>query len=234
MFLYEPVNKAKILIHLHGFASSVKSPKVEVLRGLSIKRKAFSFFAMDIDYQNKTTTQVLEVLYILVKGFKSKYRSVLLSGSSHGAYVVLNYLKYFDGKDTERVFLFAPSYSTLSLILAQEGEQKCKRWLRGEEELRIFECETGVELTIDKDFAKDILEKGYEVIKDGKVLFPKDPPTEIVIFHGTEDDIVPVHYSRTFVEHVNVKRYLEVEDDHRLTKTFRNLIENEELLDIFD
>ncbi|MFN3813284.1 MAG: YqiA/YcfP family alpha/beta fold hydrolase [Aquificaceae bacterium] len=234
MFVYEPVSGAKILIHLHGFASSVRSSKVEVLRDLSAKRKTFSLFAMDMDYQSTTTTKTIQVLDALVKGFKDKHTHVLLSGSSHGAYVILNYLKVFGGEHINGVILFAPSYSTLHLILAQEEREKYQRWLKGEEPLRIKECETGTELLINKDFAKDILEKGYEVIKGKEVLFPKNPPTEMFIFHGTEDEMVPIDYSRTFVEHVSVKRYLEVEDDHRLTKTFRNLIEDEKLFDLFD
>ncbi|NPA32486.1 MAG: alpha/beta hydrolase, partial [Aquificae bacterium] len=80
------------------------------------------------------------------------------------------------------------------------------------------------ELTFRKDWAVDVIRNDYEIIKDGRVDFPKNSPVEIVIMHGTKDQIVPVSLSELFVREVNVKKFLKVEDDHRLSETFEKYI----------
>lgn len=225
MLVYEATNPQLLLIHLHGFASNVMGSKVSLLRERSLKGR-FSFFAMDMDYHTTTTTRILEVLDALVKGFSQKFEEVWLSGSSHGGYIILNYLRFYTPERVSKVFLFAPSYSTLSLTIKEVGMDKCEKWLRAQEDLRFVECETGLELTIHKDFAMDIIQRGYEIIKDSEVDFPKDLPYSLYIFHGTFDKIVPIDHSRLFVKEVKVQKYVEVEDDHRLSNTFKHLVES--------
>jgi predicted esterase YcpF (UPF0227 family) len=116
MFIYEREHPEELLIHLHGFASNVKSSKVFALRDFALKSGRFSLFAMDMDYQH-TTTRTLEVLDALIRGFCQKFKSLGLSGTSHGAYVILNYLRFYSSQCVSRAFLFAPSCSTLELTL---------------------------------------------------------------------------------------------------------------------
>ncbi|MEJ5338473.1 MAG: YqiA/YcfP family alpha/beta fold hydrolase [Aquificaceae bacterium] len=223
MFIYELTNPEVILIHLHGFASNVKGSKLEVLRERSLQGR-FSLFAMDMDYQTTTTSRVLEVLDVLVQGFSRKFSTVWLSGSSHGGYVSLNYLRFYRPEKVSKVFLFAPSYSTLGLTVREVGEEKCRSWLEGKEDLSFEECETGLEITINREFAVDIIQKGYEIIRDGEVDFPSELPYEIYVFHGRQDSMVPVEHSRLFTRKVKVKEFLELEDDHRLSSTFGSLV----------
>ncbi|MCS7262300.1 MAG: alpha/beta hydrolase [Aquificaceae bacterium] len=224
MLVYEKTNPELILIHLHGFASNVRGTKISLLRDRALAGR-FSLFAMDMDYQSSTTSRVLEVLDALVRGFSQKFEELWLSGSSHGGYVALNYIKFYAPQAVSKLFLFAPSYATLSLTLQEVGQDRCGNWLEGKEELKFTECETGLELTINKDFAKDILEKGYEIISEGKVCFPREVPQEIHIFHGLQDSMVPVEHSRLFSSHVKVKTFLELQDDHRLSRTFTSLVD---------
>ncbi|RMH80459.1 MAG: alpha/beta hydrolase [Acidobacteria bacterium] len=224
MFIFENTNPKVILIHLHGFASNVSGSKVELLRKKA-KEGRFSFFAMDMEYHKSTTTETLEVLDALVKGFSQKFGEVWLSGSSHGGYVALNYLKFYRPETVTKVFLFAPSYSTLSLTVQEAGgEEGCKGWLEGKEELHIVECETGLELTINREFARDILERGYEILRGNEVDFPRDIPYELYLFHGKQDSVVPVDHSRLFCNEVKVKLCKELHDDHRLSKSFEELL----------
>ena len=71
----------------------------------------------------------------------------------------------------------------------------------------------------------DIRERGYEIIYDGEINFPTELPYEIYVFHGTKDNVVPVEHSRLFTSKVKVKHYLEIEDDHRLSNTFKDIVE---------
>jgi len=224
MFVYEKTNPDVILLHLHGFASDVKGSKVSILKNLALDTGMFSLFAMDMDYQHTTTSRTLEVLDALLKGFCKKFKEIILSGSSHGGYIALNYLRFYKPECVKKVLLFAPSYSSLALTIEKVGKEIAKDWLEGKKELSFTECETGLEITIHRDFAVDILQKGYEIIEGDKVNFPESPPADLFIAHGTEDKVVPINHSRVFVSKVKVKAYKEVEDDHRLTKTFETLL----------
>ncbi|SHK25332.1 alpha/beta hydrolase family protein [Thermocrinis minervae] len=224
MFVLEEPNKERLLIHLHGFASSVRSNKVNLLRELSLSTGAFSFFAMDMDYHTTTTTRVLSLLEALIVGFSKRYNHIVLSGSSHGAYVVLNFLRYREfPRNLKAAILLSPSYSTLALIIKEYGEEYCKVWLEGKEDLYIKECDTGMELAINREFAVDIIQRGYEIIKGQEVDFPQKPPVKLYVVHGTEDKVVPVEHSRLFTKRVE-SVYIEVEDDHRLDATFQRLL----------
>ncbi len=220
--MLELFNPEFMLIHLHGFASGVSSSKVRFMREYLSQSPVSSFFAMDMDYHRTTTSKTLELLDTLIKGFKSKGFEVVLSGSSHGAYIILNYLRFYE-EEVKGCMLFAPSYSTLSLTIREEGEQKCKPWLEGRQELHIHECETGLDLYIHKDFAVDIMSNGYEILRDMEVFFEQEPRAPIVVVHGRQDKMVPAEHSRIFVSEVKVKEYIEVDDDHRLSKTFEDV-----------
>jgi len=65
MFFYDTNNRDRLWIHLHGFATNVLGSKIEFARNHFKKTKAFSFYAMDMDYEKHTTTEVLDVLEAL-------------------------------------------------------------------------------------------------------------------------------------------------------------------------
>jgi len=117
--------------------------------------------------------------------------------------------------------LLAPSFETLSLI-KRHTKRDIRGWLNGEEDLIIEE--EGRTVKLSKEFAKDIIDNGYEIIEGDKVHFPENPPVEIKIVHGTRDEVIPVERTRLFVSKVKVKTYVEVEDDHHLNKTIGEYI----------
>ena len=216
MYFYDVNNHEKLWIHLHGLATNVLGRKIAFLRKYFIENSLYSFFAMDMDYEKHTTTNTLDILEILIKGFSSKYKEIVLCGSSHGAYIALNYIRRKPLLNVKKIILLAPSYNTLDLMIKEFGREKLKKWLEGKEELTIIE--EGREVTFIKDWATDILKGDYEIIKEGKVYFPDEPPVEIVIMHGTKDEIVPIELSEFFTKNVKVKRFLKVDDDHQLNK----------------
>ena len=223
MYFYDINNDKKLWFHLHGLATNVMGEKINFLRNYFKEKKIYSFFAMDMDYEKHTTTDTLETLEILLRGFSQKYEHITICGSSHGGYVALNYLKFKPLLNIKKVVLLAPSYNTLGLIIETFGKEKLKNWLEGKEEIEIEEEDRKVEFI--KDWAKDIIEHGYEIIRDGKVDFPKDIPVEILIMHGIRDNIVPIKYSEMFTKQVKVKKFLKVEDDHKLNESLKKYIE---------
>jgi len=222
MFFYEHNNPEKLWIHLHGFATNVLGSKIEFARNLFKRTKSFSFYAMDMDYEKHTTTEVLDVLEAIVLGFSERYKHITLCGSSHGAYVATNYVKFRELGNIRNMLLLAPSFETLGLIVKELGRKKVERWLEGKEPLRFMEGD--IEIEVREDFATDILEKGYEIIKGDMVDFPQEPPVDILIVHGRRDEIVPIERTRLFVERVKVKEFIEVDDDHQLSESFGRVL----------
>lgn len=222
MFFYDANNTERLWIHLHGFATNVWGSKIEFARNYFKRTKAFSFYAMDMDYEKHTTTEVLDVLEALVLGFSQRYEDIVLCGSSHGAYVAANYVRFKKLGNVKRLLLLAPSFRTLDLVVKELGEDKVRNWLEGKEVLRF--TEEGVEIEVREDFAVDILEKGYEIVRDGEVYFPEDPPVDIILVHGTRDEVVPIEDSRLFAEKVRISEFIEVEDDHQLSESFGKVL----------
>ena len=223
MYFYDVNNGEKLWLHLHGLATNVFGRKIEFLRNYFKEKKTYSFFACDMDYEKHTTTNTLGFLEVLVRGFSQKFKEITLCGSSHGGYVALNYVRKRPLFNVKKLVLLAPSYNTLSLIIKTFGEEKVKPWLEGREELTIVEEERQV--TFIKEWAKDILENDYEIIKDKEIDFPEIPPVEIVIMHGIKDDIVPIQYSELFTGKVKVKKFLKVDDDHKLNESLEKYVE---------
>ena len=222
MFFYDANNPEKLWVHLHGFATNVWGSKIEFARNYFQRTKSFSFYAMDMDYEKHTTTEVLEVLEALILGFSRRYREIVLCGSSHGAYVAVNYVRFRELGNVKKLLLLAPSFRTLDLIIKELGKERVKGWLEGREVLRFKEEE--VEIEVREDFAVDILKNGYEIVRDGEVHFPEEPPVEIILVHGTKDEIVPIEDSRLFAEKVKLSGFIEVEDDHQLSESFGRVL----------
>ncbi len=222
MFFYDTNSEERLWIHLHGFATNVWGGKIAYLRELFKETGAYSFFAMDMDYHLHTTTQILELLENLIAGFSRKYGEIILCGSSHGAYVSANYVRFKELFNLKRLVLLAPSFRTLDLIIREVGKEKSKDWLEGKKALRLLEGE--VEIEVIPEFAVDILSNGYEILKEERVDFPQNPPADILIVHGKMDEVVPIEDTYRFVKEVRVKKFLEVEDDHSLSMNFEKYV----------
>ncbi len=222
MFVFDLNSEKNLWIHLHGFATDISGSKIETARKYFRETGHSSFFAMDMDYEKHTTTEVLDVLEALVLGFSERFENITLCGSSHGGYVASNLLRLRKKGKVKRLVLLAPSFETLGLIVKELGREKVSGWLEGKEPLRIVEEDREVEII--KDWARDIIEKGYEIIEGNEVRFPKDPDFEIVIMHGERDEIVPIERTHLFVSSVRVDKFLEVDDDHQLSETFEKYL----------
>lgn len=222
MYFYDINNQKRIWIHLHGLATNVYGQKIEFLRKYFSENKLYSFFAMDMDYEKHTTTTTLNTLKILITGFSREFSEITLCGSSHGAYVALNYLRFMPLGNIKRLILLAPSYNTLYLMIKTFGEENLREWLEGKKEITVKEDDR--EVTFMREWAKDIVNHDYEIIENNRVKFPKNPPVEIIVMHGKRDEIVPIEYSEMFTKAVKVEKFLKVDDDHGLNESLKEYI----------
>ncbi|NPA32456.1 MAG: alpha/beta hydrolase, partial [Aquificae bacterium] len=172
MYIYDRNEPSRVWLHLHGLGTDVQGRKVEFLREFFKKSVPYSFFGMDMEYEKHTTSLTLDLLEVLLAGLSRKHESVTIGASSHGAYVALNYVKRKPLYNLKRLVLLAPSYNTLTLMIQTFGKERLKHWLEGKASLTIREEDR--ELTFRKDWAVDVIRNDYEIIKDGRVDFPKN------------------------------------------------------------
>ncbi len=224
MFFYDINHPEKILLHFHGFGSSIKGKKTLFIKELLHKRKNASFFAIDMEYEKHTTSEILAFLDSFLEGLRKKFSYIYLSGSSHGGYILLNYLRFYSPRKIDRVFLWAPSLRTLDFILKEISSQQKKEWLQKKKPLLLEE--NGRILEIPYAFFQDIKKKNYEILQKDQLFLPSSlRKIKFYIVHGKKDDIVPIEDTRKLVKVLGkrVAFYKEVEEDHFLDKSFPKL-----------
>ncbi|MBM3762261.1 MAG: alpha/beta fold hydrolase [Acidobacteria bacterium] len=189
------------IIYLHGFASSPKSRKAQFLKE-KLEAEGCEVLVPHLEsegFRNLTVTGQLKVIEEVASG-----APVRLIGSSMGGYLAALYASLHP--EVDRLVLLAPAFGFATRWELRLGAEKMAEWRR-----------TGaIEMMHYATGAMDAV--GYGLIEDGQK-YDAEPgflqPAEI--FHGTEDDVVPVSFSRSFVAgHANA-RLTEVKSGHELT-----------------
>jgi alpha-beta hydrolase superfamily lysophospholipase len=181
-------------IYIHGFASSPRSRKAERFR-TALVALGISMEAPEMDqgdFEHLTISGQLKVLDSAVEG-----QPVCLIGSSMGGLVASLYAA--EHVEVAKLVLLAPAFGFASRWQAKYG---------GSEPAHLDVFHYG---------DQKIRRVHYRLIEDA-LRFPDapDPRQPTLIFHGVNDDVVPVGKSRNFArEHENV-RLVELDSDHEL------------------
>ncbi|NEQ73081.1 MAG: prolyl oligopeptidase family serine peptidase [Okeania sp. SIO2D1] len=190
-------------IYLHGFASSPKSNKAIYLQ------ERFSEINLNLnildlnknDFFNLTLTrQIHQVESEITK----KSTPIILIGSSFGG-LTSTFLaeRNFNIK---AIILLAPAFNFLSHWQQNLGEEKLQKWQqRGN--YWIYHYGEKKYSLLSYDFIVDLLE--YEEKKLKRTL-----PT--LIFHGLNDNVIPIQASREFVAKRSWIELIELDTDHTL------------------
>ena len=190
------------VIYLHGFASSAQNSKGLKLLNKSETTNNISFISFDFnpkasDFSNMTITGMINRLrqFILDREISNCY----LVGSSLGGLVALHYTKQYGG--IRKMLLLAPA---LRQILKHDENNNPIDY---PDSKPVFHYAFNKELPLFNSFIYDA--KQYE----GMI----EPPVEIEIIHGVQDDVVPIAESRNFAALYPEKVHLiEVNSGHRL------------------
>jgi uncharacterized protein len=194
------------VLYLHGFASSPQSRKARFLAEHFAER-GIRFEAPDLaghDFFHLTISGQLEVVRKAAAGANR----LLLIGSSLGGYLATLYASENRGgkQGIEQLVLLAPAFDFHRLWTDRLGPEEIRRWK-----------ETG-SLSVFHYGLAGQTDLSYEFLEDAEK-YPAYPNCDVpaLIFHGKQDDLVPLANSVRFAETHDRARVIPVNSGHELT-----------------
>jgi len=188
------------ILYLHGYASSPASSKACHFRAL-LDAAGARVTVPDLtegDFEHLTISGQLRLIERLAEG-----RPVSLVGSSMGGYLAALYASTHP--EVERLVLLAPAFEFARCWVERLGPEQMDAWRRAGS-LEVFNYALNGPALLSHELLDDAL------THPGSPSFPQPA----LIFHGTQDDVVPVAFSETFAAgHPNV-RLFQVESGHDL------------------
>jgi len=191
--------------YLHGFASSPESEK-----GLELDR-IFSDHGQTLhrpdlnnpSFQEITYTGMLESIDALVRRVDND-RPWRFIGSSMGGFAAARWAE-LNPERADSLLLLCPGFDMQSRWPKLLGEAGMEEW---EEE--------GSFLFFDSNDSLQPVH--WELFENASKRHPSYPMPECpaLLVHGTEDRVVPIESSRTFVDKHGPSELVEVEDNHKL------------------
>ncbi|MEM7232989.1 MAG: YqiA/YcfP family alpha/beta fold hydrolase [Planctomycetota bacterium] len=195
-------------IYLHGFASSPKSRKATLLKREYQKRN----LSLDIpnlnvpDFENLTLTAMLAAV-------REKFRpGTAVLGSSLGGYTAALLAA---AEPVEALVLMAPAFDVAARWQRRLGDEGLANW-RQDVYLPVFHQAYDRELSLRIGFLDDATTHAP---------FPDVGQTPTLVFHGTEDDLVPMETVEAFVDGCANAELVVFDDDHALTKSGPEIVE---------
>ncbi len=197
------------VLYLHGFASSPASKKAQYLS----ERLRSCGVALDIpdlaggDFEHLTISRQLAQVERLASG-----DPVTLIGSSMGGYIAALYAARH--AEVARMVLLAPAFGFAGRWAEAFGEEEIEGWRR-----------TGY-LPVFHHGEGRVARVSYGLIEDG-LRYEAYPETTqpVLIYHGTEDTVVPYALSEQFARlRPNVRLEL-VHSDHQLLSSLETIWE---------
>ena len=186
--------------YLHGFASGPTSRKAQAFQA-ALKVQDIHLEIPDLaegDFEHLTISSQLSVIDRLLRGERAR-----LIGSSMGGYLAALYAATHP--EIDRLALLAPAFGFTRRWHALLGAEKLSQWK-----------ETGT---------MDFFHYGHNALRplsfqlyEDALAYPANPDFRqpVRIFHGTNDDIVPVSFSREFAANHPTATLYEFNSGHEL------------------
>lgn len=189
------------VLYLHGFASGPESRKARFFSE-HLREHGVHLETPDLakgNFSKLTITGQLQLVEELLNDDPA-----LLIGSSLGGYLAALYAQHH--ASVSRLVLLAPAFRFHQLWMDRITPEQLAAWKR-DGALPFFHYGTGREEPLGYHFIEDAA--GYELLP------PFRQPA--MIFHGIEDMVVPINYSREFVQNHTNARLVPLASGHELT-----------------
>lgn len=189
------------ILYLHGFASGPSSLKAQEFQ------RRFGELGINLEildlaegrFEKLTITSQMKVVERTAGG-----QPVSLIGSSMGGYLAALYAS--QNPEVEKVVLMAPAFHFPHRWPESMEPERAAEWKRAGE-LRVYHYGRKREVTVHYGLVSDALQ------------YDPEPgfPQPALLFHGTRDTSVPVHFSEQYAaKHSNVQLHV-IDSDHQLT-----------------
>jgi pimeloyl-ACP methyl ester carboxylesterase len=195
-------------VYLHGFASGPQSRKAQAFRealegsGINLEIPVLD----ESDFEHLTLSGQLQVIERALNGAPCR-----LIGSSMGGYLAALYAAAHP--EVDRLVLLAPAFGFQARWREIHGDEAIEHW-RQTGWLPVYHYGT-----------KEVRRVEFRLYEDAG-RFPSYPDFHqpAWIFHGVNDTVVPIGFSRTFAaEHPNA-RLTELPSDHELLDALGGIV----------
>ena len=201
-------------IYLHGFASSPHSVKAEYLRdrfsgaGINLQIPDLN----QSDFSHLTLTRQIQQVEAAFPPVDSPHlhlnqgesEGVTLIGSSFGGLTAARLAQQH--LQVQRLILLAPAFQFLSHWLPKLGEQELAKW-QSEGCFSVYHYGEKQYLPLNYQFILDMAKYQDEDLQR---------PVPTLIFHGREDEVIPIQSSRDFAAARSWVQLVELDSDHAL------------------
>lgn len=189
--------------YLHGFASGINSAKAKFFK------KSFAEIGIDLecldlngdDFANFLLSKTINNVYDIF----SQYDEITVIGSSMGGLIGLNLAEVIP--NIKKIILLAPALAFSSVWDRLVGNENLIKWKQNGT-LPIYNLGLEKEVNLNYKFYLDI-----QTIKDRNFTIQY---SDVLVFHGINDETIPVSASRDFCEYNNLPLF-ELMSDHSLT-----------------
>jgi len=190
-------------IYLHGFASSPKSVKAQFFRD-AFAQVQIQLQIPDLNAGDFPRLTITRQLTQVAAEFPDDSVPVTLIGSSLGGLVAAHLAQRHP--QVERLILLSPAFGFLSHWLPQLGNRGLEFWQQTNY-LLVYHHGEGRSLPLSYNFVTDASQYQEDVLQR---------PLPTLIFHGTQDDVIPITASREFGRSRPWVELVELESDHTL------------------
>ena len=232
LYCKDPKNICRVVIFGHGFGGHKDNGAAEkfALRLISKYKKialiTFNWPSHGDDVKKKLQLNACsEYLELVVNHVRQKYTTeeIYGYGTSFGAYLILNYI-FEHGNPFKKIALRCPAVNMYDILT---------QTIMSSEELDVIQKGKEVPVGFDRKImvGQPLLEELHT--NDIQKWDFLDYAEEILILHGTADEIVPFEASYTFAEN-NLIDFVPIEGaDHRFQNAEKMEMANKRILDFF-